>query len=135
MRLLIGLCLAVIFLGAIATSGHSHSPVAAAAVAPTEKPLPVNQTQLDKCDRLLNEMARKTGVLKSYQVDGKIGVVEVRAPYYFASFDGKATLNSVLRCVMTEGRQDDSVDMIDYIDFRTHKSVATWSASLGLRVE
>jgi hypothetical protein len=136
MRVITGISLAVLALGIMAVANPSRFTSASPApVTPSAKILAVNQTELDKCKVLLSEISETTGVWESYKYQDRIGTVVVRSPFYDAPFDAKETLNSAFRCVMTEGRQDTSVDFIDYLDYRTHKTVAVWSPSLGFRVE
>ena len=138
----IGLVLAVMLVGGILSAIFQHEPTkAAAAATPTTPPAaeprnPVADRAMYKdCQKKLDIISRRTGVLRSYQLHGDYGTVEVRDSYYPQSFEGKEDLNMVMYCVFTEGRWDKSVNYIEYQDFRNHKEVARWSRYTGFTVE
>jgi hypothetical protein len=139
MRLVTFSCFAIIALGIMALVDHPSTSAASApqpAVATTPKSNPVVDQQFAKaCEKKLDLIEKKYGVYASWKVDGEgFGTVEVRGPYYRLTFDSKSEVNSVFRCIMTDGRLD-GLKSIAYLDVRTHKEVAAWSRYTGFSVD
>ena len=98
----------------------------AAAPAPTA-PVSTAEQRLRaaKCDKTLK--TDRSGIWRHYQVDGQIMTVEIGPKFDLADFDTKRALAALMVCEATQGRMDKSVDFVDFLDWRTHQSVATWS--------
>jgi len=73
--------------------------------------------------------------LRSYDADQNFGTVVVDETYLSSSQQDKEELNRLIRCVLTHGTGDDSVNLIEYVDSSTHKAVAYWSPYYGLEVK
>ena len=99
----------------------------------TQPDSPPDPQRLQTCQKLLKSAPR--GAIRSYERRGEYGSVVVGPSYTFAEFDAKEALDSVMRCVLSEGRKDNvGVDYVEYLDPYSHKEVAKWSKYTGFSV-
>ncbi len=94
---------------------------------------PEQLAKAKKCKALLEK--DRSGIWRHYQIDGSTVIVEVGPIFYAADFETKDALNGFMRCVATDGRMDNTVTFIDYLDQNTHRDAATWTPALGLDVK
>jgi hypothetical protein len=108
-----------------------------ASAAPRQKVVPASlvDTRADKCRNALEGIQRKSGMWRSYQLDQNFGTVMVDSVFGKSSPKDKEVVNGLMRCVLTNGTGDESVNSIEYIDSTTHKPVALWSPYSGLELE
>jgi hypothetical protein len=80
------------------------------------------------------EAALKHAHIYTYKwADGR-ATVEVGDTFYRASFDDKSALTAMVRCAATEGRLDDSLSSVEYLDWHTHQQVGRWNPYSGLKI-
>ena len=117
--------------GKAVAANNSAVPSSAAPIAPQSTPEQLAKAQ--KCKAFLSN--DRSGIVHSYRVDGNSMIVEVGPIFYAADFDTKAAVNGFMRCVATDGRMDNTVNFIEYIDRGTHHEAAAWTPDLGLNVK
>lgn len=81
------------------------------------------------------KIQQKSGMWQSYKRDENFGTVVVDSSYMGSSEKDKETVNGLMRCVLTNGKGDESVNSIEYVDSTTHRPVALWSPYAGLELE
>lgn len=89
----------------------------------------------DECRAGLMKIQQKSGMWQSYKRDENFGTVVVDSSYMGSSEKDKETVNGLMRCVLTNGKGDESVNSIEYVDSTTHRPVALWSPYAGLELE
>jgi len=87
------------------------------------------------CRTTLNALQQKRGLVRSYDADQNFGTVIVNAGFRASSQQEKEEINRLVRCVLTRGTGDDSVNLIEYVDSSSHKAVAYWSPYEGLELK
>jgi hypothetical protein len=126
----------VLAIGLIGSGNKSNNIAEQPATHVVLQDATANAKRAKTCTNLVKDIRRSTDAWKTYQFEQGYGTVEVGDGYYLASFSNKQTLDSVMRCIFTGGRTDnEGVKLVRYIDFRTHKEVATWSPSVGFSVD
>lgn len=99
---------------------------------------PVIVTSVDSranlCRNALERIQKDQGLWRSYDEDQNFGTVIVDSAYRTSSQQQKEEINRLIRCVLTHGRGDESVNLIEYVDFASHKAVAYWSPYEGLEI-
>jgi len=119
---------------AMLESGHDAGPAATQAARTTPAvPTPAQTAKAAQCRKVLAQDS--SGIWKHYDFSGTTATVIVGPVYYLADFDTKSALNQLVVCVGTKGRMDRSIDFVDYLDSRTHKQAAAWTADYGLDVK
>ncbi|QHS51615.1 hypothetical protein [Edaphobacter sp. 12200R-103] len=98
---------------------------------------PVTVTSVDSraalCRTALERIQQNQGLWRSYDEDQNFGTVVVDSTYRTASQHQKDEINRLIRCVLTQGKGDESVNLIEYVDSASHKAVAYWSPYDGLQ--
>ena len=92
-------------------------------------------SRADMCRTTLNALQQKRGLVRSYDADQNFGTVIVNAGFRASSQQEKEEINRLVRCVLTRGTGDDSVNLIEYVDSSSHKAVAYWSPYEGLELK
>ncbi|MGA7887608.1 MAG: hypothetical protein WCA44_17880 [Acidobacteriaceae bacterium] len=131
---LIAVVVALLAAGSIVcfSSMGAHAPrPALAASAPVSTPAQLAKAA--QCEKVLRN--RGAGLWQHYQTAGDAMTVDVGPLWTGADFDTKEALNDLLRCVGTQGRMDNTVTFVDYLDNRTHHTVAEWTPDLSLDVK
>ncbi len=115
------------------SSKQMQAATAPAATAPAPTPPdPVNETF---CVKTLQAYNHSLDAFRSYQREGAYVTVEVRDGFYLADFEDKQTFDALIRCAVSEGRKkNQGIELVDYEDARTHKTVATWGKYTGFSV-
>lgn len=98
--------------------------------APEVQSTPEQVAKAEACRKVLG----KSQLLRLWESDGTHVSVEVGRMFYASDFSSKVALNSLLLCVGTEGRMNDSIRSVEYLDYRSHEIVARWSLYAGLKV-
>lgn len=88
----------------------------------------------DLCRTDLKRLQQKQGLWLSYDEDQNFGTVVVDSAYRTSSRMEKEEINRLIRCVLTHGKGDESVNLIEYVDSSSHKAVAYWSPYEGLEI-
>jgi hypothetical protein len=127
----VGVVLLLIAIGKLST--NPSVPAAQATVTAAPHATPDQLAKAAKCEKALK--SDRSGMWRRYEWRGSILTVETGATYTLADYETKAALNGLMRCVATQGRMDESIDYADYLDWRTHQTVAEWSPALGLQVK
>lgn len=101
------------------------------------QPITIRQvdSRAEVCRLTLQTIQQKRGLLRSYDADQNFGTVMVDSGYRTSSPQDKDQINGLIRCVLTHGTGDDSVNLIEYVDYSSHKAVAYWSPYEGLEVK
>ena len=72
-------------------------------------------------------------------MDGGIGTVEVDDLYYGTTFEQKQTVNQMVLCAVTQGREDNAkqlgITSVQYLDEHSNKTIAIWTPDSGFSVE
>lgn len=109
------------------------------ASATSRRSQPATIAQVDSranvCRTTLESIQQKRGLLRSYNADQNFGTVVVDSAYRDSSRQDKEEINRLVRCVLTQGTGDDSVNLIEYVDSSSHKAVAYWSPYEGLELK
>ena len=90
-------------------------------------------SRADLCRTALDRIQQNQGLWRSYDEDQNFGTVVVDTAYRTASQHQKDEINRLVRCVLTHGKGDESVNLIEYVDSASHKAVAYWSPYEGLQ--
>lgn len=110
---------------AISRIGSGERTVTAAA-PPAITSTPEQAARGAECKAVL----RKANIYHYSWSDG-YATVEVGDAFYNSPFKQKVELNALVRCVATEGRMDQSLSIVDYVDWRSHQSVGRWDVYSG----
>lgn len=134
--MLIVLCVAILGSGLVAMIGK-NSPSTIATMAATSTGPTSTPAQLKLAETCKNTIHDKTVVnfWRRYDSSGKFTTVIVNPEFYSLSFENRSLLNDALRCVVTDGRMDNSIDYVSYEDPRTHAEIGHWSSAMGLEFE
>jgi hypothetical protein len=92
-------------------------------------------SRADLCRTTLKRIQQNQGLWRSYDEDQNFGTVVVDPAYRTSSQREKEEINRLIRCVLTHGRGDESVNLIEYVDSASHKAVAYWSPYEGLETK
>lgn len=92
-------------------------------------------SRAEVCRQTLETIQQKRGLFRSYDADQNFGTVIVNSAYRASSPREKEQINELIRCVLTRGIGDDSVNLIEYVDSSSRKAVAYWSPYEGLEVK
>jgi hypothetical protein len=125
--LLLGLFILIVFAFRI-------RPASAVSQQSRPAPSPIDSRE-DTCHNALLEIRQKDGIWETYSVDENFGTVIVGGSFRKSALKEKETVNRLMRCVLTNGKGDESVSSIEYVDSTTHKPVALWSPYAGLELE
>jgi hypothetical protein len=131
-------CLLLLGIGLFSATGkQNNTPNALAPIqTPTQtvkQPTPEQLALETKCKGILNKDGAK--YWSNYHTD-KNGTFVVLKPAFFSlKFEDREIVHQAFRCVVTQGRMDDSVDFISYEDPYTNAQVGSWSPNLGLRFD
>jgi hypothetical protein len=140
MRNMLGVC-CLILLGMGLISQMKTSPSSPGgqpqktAITPTLQSTPEQLKRAEGCKKLLYSKSGEPFWSKYGNYSSSGAYVVVKPAFYALSFDDRAVIHGVMRCVLTDGRMDNSVDVIQYEDPRTNQQIGSWSPALGLRFE
>lgn len=134
-KVLAVICGVVMIVGFISTTVGSSRPSPNTSV-PAAAKTNVQSTpdQLAKAKQC-RAIIKSDSHIKQYEWTGNYMNAEIGPNFERANYGTREALNNLLLCIATDGRMDNSITYIDYLDWRTHQSVGHWSSSMGLEFE
>ena len=101
---------------------------------PVSEPAPQpTKEQLAKAQRCRTAIKADPNI-RRYEWQGPYLTAEIGPAFFSSDYEMKDALTRLLLCVGTDGRMDGSITSVDYLDWRTHQSVARWSIHTGLKI-
>lgn len=130
--LVVSFVLALIFVGVPLVGYLSRPDVSAQSIQPVQS-TPEQKHKAEECGKLLSNTT--PSVWGTMKLDGDLVDVVVGPAFEQMDYDTRLKFVSVTACYYTDGRMDDTVKTIEFLDPHTHQPIGHWYKGLELKFD